>query len=196
MKTFGETIRNLREEKSLPLRTVAAYLDIDQAILSKVERGIRKSTRLQVVSLAAYYEVDSDDLLASWLADKVLGELENEDMALRALKVAEEIVLYGNKETLEKSKTLRTIEETLFEDGRVARAWIFGSFARGEARKESDIDLMVELKTDKAYSMFDLLDISHRIETKIGRTIDLVEKGYLKDFAQESAQNDLIKIYG
>jgi predicted nucleotidyltransferase len=196
MKSYGETIRDLREDKSLPLRTVAAYLDIDQAILSKIERGIRKSTRLQVLSLAAYFEVDSDDLLASWLADKVLGELENEDMALKALKVAEEIVLYGNKGTLEKTKTIRTIEETLFEDGRVARAWVFGSFARDEAREDSDIDLMVELKSDKKYSMFDLLDIAHVVETKTGRTIDLVEKGYLKDFAQESAQHDLIKIYG
>jgi predicted nucleotidyltransferase len=196
MKNFGATIRKLREDKGLPLRTVAGYLDIDQAILSKIERGIRKSTRLHVVSLASYFEVDSDDLLASWLADKVLGELENEDMALKALKVAEEIVLYGNTTSIEKSKITRSIEETLFEDGRVARAWIFGSFARGDARQDSDIDLMVELKSDKAYSMFDILDIAHKVETKTGRTIDLVEKDYLKDFAQESAQHDLIKIYG
>lgn len=33
METLGDKIRKLREEKNVPLRTVAAYLDIDQAIL-------------------------------------------------------------------------------------------------------------------------------------------------------------------
>ena len=37
MDSLGETIRQLREDKKLPLRTVAAFLDIDQAILSKME---------------------------------------------------------------------------------------------------------------------------------------------------------------
>ncbi len=39
MYSLGATLRKLREDKQLPLRTVAAFLDIDQAILSKVERG-------------------------------------------------------------------------------------------------------------------------------------------------------------
>jgi len=43
MKVFGATIRKLREEKKLPLRIVSAYLDIDQAILSKIERGQRRA---------------------------------------------------------------------------------------------------------------------------------------------------------
>jgi cytoskeletal protein RodZ len=39
MDSLGETIRKQREDKELPPRTVAAYLDIDQAILSKIESG-------------------------------------------------------------------------------------------------------------------------------------------------------------
>jgi cytoskeletal protein RodZ len=39
MDSLGDTIRKLREDKELPLWTVAAFLNIDQAILSKVERG-------------------------------------------------------------------------------------------------------------------------------------------------------------
>ena len=54
MRNLGETIRELREDKELPLRTVAAFLDIDQAILSKIERGQRKPTREQVLTLAGY----------------------------------------------------------------------------------------------------------------------------------------------
>lgn len=196
MSSFGETIRKLKEEKGLPLRTVAAYLDIDQAILSKIERGLRKSTRLQVTSLATYFETKGDDLLTIWLADKVYNELQNETMALEVLKLAEERIFYSSSAKTNLVRTIDMIQETLKEDGRVASAWLFGSFARNEATEDSDIDLMVELKTDKKYSMFDLLEISFLIENKVKRKVDLVEKDYLKDFAAESAAPDLLKIYG
>ena len=47
-ETIGEKLRHIREEKELPLRKVAALLDIDVAILSKMERGeriVRRSPR-------------------------------------------------------------------------------------------------------------------------------------------------------
>ena len=97
MESFGDTIRKLREKTELPLRTVAAFLDIDQAILSKVERGHRKPTREQVVKLAGYFKVKENDLLIAWLSDKVVYEVEDEDMALKALQVAEEKVKYITK---------------------------------------------------------------------------------------------------
>ncbi len=95
MDSFGETIRKLRERKELPLRTVAAFLDIDQAILSKIERGQRKPTREQVIKLAEYFKVKENDLLVAWLSDKLVYEVENEDIALKALQVAEEKVRYN-----------------------------------------------------------------------------------------------------
>src|SRR5690606_8988588 len=95
MDSLGETIRKLREEKELPLRTVAAYLDIDQAILSKIERGQRNANREQVVKLAEFFKVKASDLLVSWLSDKLLYELADEDLALKALQVAEEKVKYN-----------------------------------------------------------------------------------------------------
>jgi HTH-type transcriptional regulator, competence development regulator len=94
MDSLGDTIRKLRENKELPLRTVAAFLDIDQAILSKIERGQRRPTREQVVKLAAYFKVKENDLLVTWLSDKVVYEVEDEEMALKALQVAEERVKY------------------------------------------------------------------------------------------------------
>jgi HTH-type transcriptional regulator, competence development regulator len=98
MNSLGETIRTLREEKELPLRTVAAFLDIDQAILSKIERGQRKASRDQVVKLAGYFKVKENDLLVAWLSDKLVYELEDEAVALKALQVAEEKVVYIIKE--------------------------------------------------------------------------------------------------
>lgn len=95
MDSLGDTIRKLREEKELPLRTVAAYLDIDQAILSRIERGQRKATREQVIKLAEYFKVKENDLLVAWLSDKLVYEVADEQIALKALQVAEEKVKYN-----------------------------------------------------------------------------------------------------
>ena len=94
MKNTGETIRNLRTDKQLPLRTVAAYLDIDQAILSRIERGERKATREHIVKLAQYFNVPEKDLLITWLAEKVVYEIADESIAFEVLKVAEDKVKY------------------------------------------------------------------------------------------------------
>ena|SRR6266487_2214653 len=102
MDSFGDTIRKLREEKGLPLRTVAAFLDIDQAILSKIERAHRKPTREQVVKLAGYFKIKANDLLVAWLSDKVVYELEDEEVALKALQVAEAKVKYITKNRTKK----------------------------------------------------------------------------------------------
>jgi transcriptional regulator with XRE-family HTH domain len=100
MDSLGETIRKRREDKELPLRTVAAYLDIDQAILSKIERGQRNASREQVVKLARFFKINETDLLVSWLSDKLVYEVANEDVALKALKVAEEKVKYQKMKKL------------------------------------------------------------------------------------------------
>jgi len=94
MTSLGCQIRKLREERNLPLRTVAAYLDTDQAILSKIERGQRKASREQVVKLAAYFKVKENDLIISWLSDKLVYEVEDEKFALQAIHVAEEKIKY------------------------------------------------------------------------------------------------------
>jgi len=100
MDSLGETIRKRREDKELPLRIVAAYLDIDQAILSKIERGQRNASREQVVKLARFFKINETDLLVSWLSDKLVYEVANEDVALKALKVAEEKVKYQKMKKL------------------------------------------------------------------------------------------------
>ena len=94
MDNLGETLRKLREENQLPLRIVASYLDIDQAILSKVERGQRNASREQVIKLADFFKIDENDLLVAWLSDKLVYEVEGEQMALEALQVAEEKIKY------------------------------------------------------------------------------------------------------
>jgi transcriptional regulator with XRE-family HTH domain len=93
-ETIGEKLRHIREEKELPLRKVAALIDIDVAILSKMERGERRITKEVVLKLANIYDYNADDLLVSYLSDKILYEIQDEDLGIEALKVAEEKAKY------------------------------------------------------------------------------------------------------
>jgi transcriptional regulator with XRE-family HTH domain len=94
MQTFGDLIRIAREERNLFLRQVAASLEIDQAIISKFERGERKPTREQVEKFADFYSLDKNELMTSWLSDKVVYSILEEENAEEILKVAEEKVKY------------------------------------------------------------------------------------------------------
>jgi predicted nucleotidyltransferase/plasmid maintenance system antidote protein VapI len=196
MDSLGDNIRRLREEKELPLRTVAAYLDIDQAILSKIERGQRKASRDMVVKLAGYFKVRENDLLIAWLSDKLAYEVEDEEVALKALQVAEEKVIYSRKPVPSKKNTIDILKSFFKKDNRIREAWLFGSFARGEETRSSDIDVMVRFNDYEKISLFDLADIMFRLEQQTHRKIDLVEKDCLQSFAYETAKKDFIKIYG
>ena len=90
MESLGTMIKTLREENDLPLRKVAAFLDIDQSILSKCESGTRHLKRGQVEQLAEYFKTDRRPMLVQWLAEKILSELNDEEIALDALQLAEE----------------------------------------------------------------------------------------------------------
>jgi len=91
---IGEKLRKLRESKELPLRKVAAAIDIDVAILSKMERGERRLTKEIVQKLANLYNYNQEELLVLYLSEKVLYEIGDEDLALKALQVAEEQIKY------------------------------------------------------------------------------------------------------
>ena len=94
MKKTGEIIREKREKKRLLLRHVSAQLDIDTAILSKIERGERKATREQITKLAEILELDKESLLVQYLSEKILYEIQDEDLGIQALKVAEKTIKY------------------------------------------------------------------------------------------------------
>ncbi len=91
-QTIGEILRESREKKGLLLRQVAALLEMDTAILSKVERGERKATKEQILKLADVLDLNTQELLIHYLSEKIAYELLDEDVAFQTLKVAEEKV--------------------------------------------------------------------------------------------------------
>ncbi|MAX79783.1 MAG: transcriptional regulator [Crocinitomicaceae bacterium] len=94
---FGERIRQLREDKELLQRQLAASLEIDTPMFSKIERGERRAKREQVLKLAELLGTDVNDLLTLWLADQVYDLVKDEDTANAILREAEEKVKYARK---------------------------------------------------------------------------------------------------
>ena len=86
---LGNKIRSLRDEQGILQRQVAAYLEIDTPMFSKIERGDRRAKRSQVIQIATYFKVDEKEMLTHWLADKILDALEDEDeLKLTAIDTA------------------------------------------------------------------------------------------------------------
>ena len=92
---LGKRIKELREEQKLLQRQLAAILEIDTPMFSKIERGDRHAKRGQVITLAQQFKVDERELLTLWLADKILDALEVDDDKLKqeAIKIAQQVLI-------------------------------------------------------------------------------------------------------
>ena len=89
MNHLGQKIRELREKKALLLRQVAAHLEVDTALMSKIERGERNASKQQVISIAGFLKADEEELLTLWLADKIESTIvEEPKLAYEAMKIA------------------------------------------------------------------------------------------------------------
>ena len=88
---FGKKIRELRDENGVLQRQLAALLEIDTPMFSKIERGDRRAKREQVIKLAEYFNQNEKEMLTLWLADKVLDAVDGEqELSLQAIEVAQE----------------------------------------------------------------------------------------------------------
>ena len=94
---FGRKIKELRDEQGVLQRQLAALLEIDTPMFSKIERGDRKAKREQVIKMAEYFHQDVNEMLTLWLADKVLETVKNENgIDLAAIKIAKEEIKAKN----------------------------------------------------------------------------------------------------
>ena len=90
---FGNKIKELRDEQGLLQRQLAAFLEIDTPMFSKIERGDRRAKREQVIKLAKYLHQDKKAMLTLWLADKFIDAVDAEqerDLCNDAIIIAQE----------------------------------------------------------------------------------------------------------
>ncbi|MGN2372055.1 helix-turn-helix domain-containing protein [Sphingobacterium spiritivorum] len=83
MNSFGEYLRGKREQLGLPLRKVAAELDIDTSILSKIERGERTASKEMLPILANTLNIPQNEIEIEFIKTTILSDLGD----LRFLKI-------------------------------------------------------------------------------------------------------------
>lgn len=89
---FGKKIKELREEEGMLQRQLAAVIEVDTPMYSKIERGERKAKREHVKLIAQKLNVDEKELLTIWLADKVLDVVDEEQ------EIKRDAIIYAQNE--------------------------------------------------------------------------------------------------
>ena len=80
----------------------------------------------------------------------------------------------------------------------ISRMAIFGSTVRGEATKQSDIDLLIRLKPSNArpkLGLFKLMEIEEVLHQKLGREVDLVTEDSLSPYIRPYVEKEQVVIY-
>ena len=89
-ETFGDYIKKAREERNLPLRKVAAHIDIDTSTLSKVERGDRPCSPDYLKPLSEILQLDLKEVQSKFIADKINKDFGGMEHLTHGLKAAEQ----------------------------------------------------------------------------------------------------------
>lgn len=92
-------------------------------------------------------------------------------------------------------KNLNEVKEKILpilKEAGVLKSSIFGSAARGEDRPDSDVDILVELPEGK--SMFDLVDLEQRLESILGKKVDIVTYRSVHHLLRDSIFREQIRI--
>ena len=93
------------------------------------------------------------------------------------------------------TQTMTQMIADYFKTQPVLKAWLFGSYARGEQTAESDIDILILPDKSQHFSLFTLSGMYEDLKELLGREVDLITEGGLMPFARESADRDKILIY-
>ena len=93
-------------------------------------------------------------------------------------------------------ETMTQMIADYFKTQPVLKAWLFGSFARGEETPRSDVDILfVPDRSGKPFTLFTHGGMLMDLQELLGRDVDLVEEGSLRPYAAETAKRDKILMY-
>ena len=96
-ETFGSYIKKAREAKKLPLRKVAAHLDIDTSTLSKVERGERPASPDYLQPLADILKLNLKEIQINFITDKISKDFKGMEYLIDGLKATEQLLTKRKK---------------------------------------------------------------------------------------------------
>ena len=94
------------------------------------------------------------------------------------------------------TQTMTQVIAEYFKTQPVLKAWLFGSFARGEETEDSDVDILfVPDRSGKPFTLFTMGGMYMDLRELLGREVDLVEEGTLRPYASVTANRDKKLIY-
>ncbi|GHT67835.1 hypothetical protein AGMMS50239_31750 [Bacteroidia bacterium] len=86
---FNDRIKQLREDRQIPQRKLAAALDIDTASYCKIERGERRARKEHIPVIAELLQGDREELLILWLAEQVMAIVaDDKELSNEVLEIA------------------------------------------------------------------------------------------------------------
>ena len=87
---FGALIRSIRMRRKEPLRVIAAAVGIDSTLLSKLERGERLPTEMQISNFAQVFQLSETELKGIVIAEKMMTIYDDADAVAYAAQVIKE----------------------------------------------------------------------------------------------------------
>ncbi len=91
---------------------------------------------------------------------------------------------------------LKTKVIPILQSNDVEFAGVFGSYARGEAKEESDIDLLIRYAQQKQKSLLDLVALQRKLSERLNSKVDLLTEASVSPYIKEDVMKDLIVFYG
>lgn len=113
----------------------------------------------------------------------------------KKVSLRQHYTIVNKKRNMDRQQTIKVIHDYMASKP-VVKAWIFGSFARGEEKPQSDIDIL--FVPDFEQGSFTLLTqggMYEDLKQLLGREVDLVVDGSLRPYAKESVERDKVLVY-
>jgi len=193
MKSVAETLRQSRKTEKLTLQQVSGAVKIDVGILSKIERGIRPISMEQLELLCKLYKLIFEEQKKNLTAEQIVAFLTYDQNANEILQIAEQKLAYATKAITPLSKIVRELKAVFKKFPQIQQAWVFGSYARGEMTSKSDVDVVITV--EKGFTYFQLADVQHQAENKLGIKVDIGFKKSLDKTVSKNAEKDMKLIY-
>lgn len=91
-------------------------------------------------------------------------------------------------------KIIKSLRE-FFETEPVEKAWVFGSYARGEETPDSDVDILVRYRKGTCLGLFGIAELIEKLEKVLGKRVDLVEENTLYPRVAKMVNSEKIQVY-
>jgi len=98
------------------------------------------------------------------------------------------------RRTVYSIKELKRLLSPVFQENDVASAYLFGSYARGEAKRSSDVDLAIRFKKNSRKSLFDLVGLKYDIENVLKKSVDVGTVESMHPIIKKHARLDFVKL--